>query len=81
MIFRHYKTAERYRFLHLAVEERTQTVVVVYEHVEDGTVWTRPAEEFFGQVRTLRGDAALANTNVEEFVPRFKLELSKRSGM
>lgn len=46
--FRHYKGGV-YRLLTLArVEETPDQLVAVYQNVQSGDVWTRPARDFFG---------------------------------
>ena len=59
--YRHYKGSE-YVGLCLAKEESTQANLCVYQSVENGQVWVRPHEEFFGL-------ATLKETG--ERVPRF----------
>ena len=51
MIYKHYKGG-LYDFIGVAHAEATLDPVVVYQSVEDGTLWTRPASEFFGMVAT-----------------------------
>lgn len=47
--YRHYKGGI-YTVITLAQEEATQNPVVVYQ-AADGTVWTRPQIDFFGDVQ------------------------------
>ena len=46
MIFIHKKSGKKYEILHFGVEEKSATPVVIYKS-ETGTIWTRPASEFF----------------------------------
>lgn len=48
-LFRHHRTQKIYELVTTASREDGQGKVVVYRG-EDGRVWTRPEEEFFGQV-------------------------------
>jgi hypothetical protein len=65
MIYRHYKGGE-YDFIGVALVEATLAPVVVYRSTEDGTIWTRPAAEFFGKVQCPpTGDGVMT------LIPRF----------
>ncbi len=54
MFYTHYKGG-LYEFVGVAHVEKTLEVVVVYRGA-DGTLWTRPVEEFFGTVTVPRPD-------------------------
>lgn len=54
MIYRHYK-GNCYEVIGLAHVEATLEPVVVYRSMTDGTLWTRPAAEFFGIVTATDG--------------------------
>ena len=48
-IYRHFKGGF-YTILTLATVEKTGDTVVVYKSLQDGQVWTRPTEDFHGEV-------------------------------
>lgn len=45
-VWKHVKTGGRYMVICMALEEATETPVVVYRGLENGGTWTRPAREF-----------------------------------
>lgn len=47
--YQHYKGGT-YEFLYVATDEATGEDLVVYRNVADGSIYTRPAEKFFGSV-------------------------------
>lgn len=49
MRFKHYRGGE-YQLEHLAKSVDQKSVVVVYRSIQEGFVYTRPVEEFFGKV-------------------------------
>lgn len=71
MNYRHYK-GRVYKFLHLAVMEKTKEPVVVYER--EGVVWVRPAGEFFGSVMLKRPGGSTEHGEVVTERPRFTPE-------
>jgi hypothetical protein len=48
-IYRHYKGG-LYRLLYEALREDDETLMAVYQSLEDGCVWVRPWTEFKGVV-------------------------------
>lgn len=47
MLFRHKKTKGIYQIQMLVTNETDLSVSVVYSNYESGTIWVRPASEFF----------------------------------
>jgi hypothetical protein len=45
-VWRHVKTGGRYLVICMALEEASETPVVVYRDMEKGATWARPAREF-----------------------------------
>jgi hypothetical protein len=50
-IYRNIKTGGNYLFVMNATCESDGTAIVVYQSVDNGKVWTRPAAEFFDTER------------------------------
>lgn len=79
MIYKHYKGGE-YEFVALAYNETTLQPTVVYRSCKDGTVWTRPASEFFG-VATINADGTVRldenEPTMTKFVSRFTPQPNK----
>ena len=46
-VLTHRPSGRVYRFLGTAIRENDLEPMIVYQHREDGTVWTRPAVDFF----------------------------------
>ena len=48
--YKHYKTSCFYKILHHATHSESQEQLVVYQSVDNGKVWVRPHDMFFGKV-------------------------------
>lgn len=46
-IWLHVKTQGLYEVLHHGIEEGTLKPVVIYRRISDGSIWTRPCEQFY----------------------------------
>lgn len=65
LIYTHQKTGKFYRIVHFAVAESTLQPVVIYKSLTDGSVWARPASEFFdGRFVTGGAEPGAADTNL-----------------
>jgi hypothetical protein len=49
MYYQHYKGG-KYLFLHEGYHSETHERLIIYKSMQDGKVWVRPADMFFGKV-------------------------------
>lgn len=47
MFYRHTKRGSVYRLINIGIQEASLESVVIYSDVHTGTIWVRPASEFF----------------------------------
>jgi len=66
---RHKNTGHIYRIAMLAVDEANLWPIVIYSHAETGTIWSRPASEFFdGRFEVYFAPRAEAEAPAKEYV-------------
>lgn len=63
MFYRHKKTGGIYRIINIGIQEATLESVVIYSDASLGTIWVRPAREFFdGRFEIYTGSAEADET-------------------
>lgn len=69
MLFRHTKTGGLYLLQMLTTNEADLSVLVTYSDAQTGTLWTRPASEFFdGRFERVISDNGMDGIGEQEFV-------------